>query len=74
MMNFEEFQLIRKDGLYHVVKQGNPQGNSIGIGKTPSAAFLSGYKFLKLMNRLQSLLGAETREFIIHFGGIGNVH
>lgn len=65
-MLFKEYQIIQKDGLYHVVEQKKPQGNSIGIGETRSAAFLSGYKYLKLMNRFQRLLKRNVKEFIIY--------
>ena len=71
-MNFEEFEVIfnNEDQLYHVVEKDKANGSSKGIGETPSAAFLSGHKYLKLTNSLKNLISNQSaKEFIIYMGG-----
>lgn len=75
-MNFEEFEVIfnNEDQLYHVVERDRADGSSKGIGETPSAAFHSAYKFLKLTQRLRKLISNQNaKDFIIYMGGCRNV-
>lgn len=64
-MLFDEYKIIQKDGMYHVVEQKRP-GKSIAIEETRCAAFLSGHKYLKLMNRFKRLMNMNVNEFIIY--------
>lgn len=75
-MLFEEFEVIfhNEDQLYHVVERDSTDGSSKGIGETPSAAFHSAYKYLKLTNSLKKLISNQNaKEFIIYMGGCRNV-
>ena len=65
-MLFDEYKIIQKNGMYHVVEQKYPEGNSIAIEETRCAAFLSGHKYLKLMNRFKRLMNKDVNEFIIY--------
>ena len=65
-MLFEEYQVIQKDGLYHVVEHNKPEGNTIALGETRTAAFLNGHKYLKLINRFKRLLNQKANGFIIY--------